>query len=110
MAPSAGRDHVLILDFAGGFAERASEFLRHSGHVVLIPQSGPEAAGLFAAHRNQIAFIVAASEHAPLASAMQSAEPALRVFLFDGADPDRSGSQPQDTRRNSWLSSLRTFP
>jgi hypothetical protein len=98
------------MDFAGRFAGRADELLRHSGYRVLAPRSVPEAAESFDIHREEIAFIAAAVDHEKLASAMQSVEPSIRVFLFGGADQRRIDAQESGRGRRSWSSLLGTFP
>jgi hypothetical protein len=109
---SPARDYVLVLDFASRFADRGDELLSHSAYRVLRPRFLAEAVEAFHQCRGQIAFILAAYESKDLASAMQSTEADVPVFLFD--PPPKvidGGARAENGRlRQSWLSILGTFP
>ncbi len=104
------RDHVLILDFSARFVRLADDLLRNTGYAALTPRSVPDAVESFEGHRDQIALILAAADHAKLAGAMQSVEPGVPAFLFDANGKEPTGAEVSGPPRQPGLSSLGTFP
>ncbi len=108
MSPPCLRDHVLILDFAARFADRAETLLKQSAYRVLTPRSRRQAVKEFDGIRGQVAFILADGESRGLASAMQKVDSCIRVFVLD--EPEQAITAEMDSGPERWLSSLRTFP